>query len=152
MSCWHPFQAVRNQLQRRTSLNPGPHKGITSFPAEVSGARQETAGLLKKTTGAQGAWTRKEETTFPLRQKKVDCPRARIPQHVRARHGRERAGCAQIGQAFFNSSTRKRERRCDMPVLRPRRPYGGSAFCALLVDARYGAITERHVSALQRRL
>ena len=33
---------------------------------------------MKQTTGAQGAWAGKEETTAHLTQKELDCPGARI--------------------------------------------------------------------------
>ena len=47
---------------------------------------------MKQTTGAQGAWAGKEETTAHLTQKELDCPGARITQHLRARHDRREAG------------------------------------------------------------
>ena len=47
---------------------------------------------MKQTTGAQGAWAGKEETTAHLTQKELDCPGARITQHVRAKHDRQEAG------------------------------------------------------------
>ena len=50
---------------------------------------------MKQTTGAQGAWAGKEETTAHLTQKELDCPGARITQHLRARHDRREAGSTQ---------------------------------------------------------
>ena len=74
---------------------------------------------MKQTTGAQGAWAGKEETTAHLTQKELDCPGARITQHLRARHDRREAGSTQAHpgdtQKYKNSVGARVGARRDRP-------------------------------------
>ena len=130
-----PFQAVRKPTQRRTSLYSGP-----TWTDQVISRGGPRSALGDRLTGeaddrrAGRVGGAPEETTAHLTQKELDCPGARITQHLRARHDRREAGSTQAHpgptQKYINSAgarvgcpgTRGRRRWSRPPrAARPRR-------------------------------